>query len=164
MKASRQPEKGRFGSASPNGASSPPDCSDIVVAIDASEHFGDSGGILRTMERLLKADGQVVATFAPTWYNPLGGHLFSFSKGHLLFSEQALIRWRIRFSMGPRASARSPGGEPNGGSAVSSGSWTRARSRRRPSNSYQSETPSTSQPLHTRIHNENRALPSGATT
>jgi SAM-dependent methyltransferase len=72
--------------------------SDIVVSIDAFEHFEDPVGILRIMEKLLKPSGQVIATFGPTWYHPLGGHLFSvFPWAHLFFSEQALIRWRSDF-------------------------------------------------------------------
>jgi SAM-dependent methyltransferase len=74
------------------------ECSDIVVSIDAFEHFEDPVGILRIMEKLLKPSGQVIVTFGPTWYHPLGGHLFSvFPWAHLLFSEQALIRWRSDF-------------------------------------------------------------------
>lgn len=37
-------------------------------------------------------------SFGPTWRHPLGGHLFSvFPWAHLMFSEQALIRWRSTF-------------------------------------------------------------------
>lgn len=36
-----------------------------------------------------------MASFGPTWYHPLGGHLFSiFPWSHILFSESALVRWR----------------------------------------------------------------------
>jgi SAM-dependent methyltransferase len=68
---------------------------DIIVSIDAFEHFEDPAGVLRTMSRLLPPGGEVLASFGPTWYHPLGGHLFSlFPWSHLLFSEEALIRWR----------------------------------------------------------------------
>jgi hypothetical protein len=47
------------------------------------------------MASLLKPGGSLYASFGPTWYHPLGGHLFSvFPWAHLLFSEKALIRWR----------------------------------------------------------------------
>ncbi len=37
----------------------------------------------------------LIASFGPTWYHPLGGHLFSvFPWEHLVFSEDALIAWR----------------------------------------------------------------------
>jgi len=71
---------------------------DVVVSIDAFEHFGDPAEILRIMSTLLKPDGEVIISFGPTWYHPLGGHLFSvFPWSHLVFSEEALIRWRSDF-------------------------------------------------------------------
>ena len=60
--------------------------------------FDDPAAILRIMRRLLKDDGCVIAAFGPTWYHPLGGHLFSvFPWAHLLFTEKSLIRWRSDF-------------------------------------------------------------------
>ena len=68
---------------------------DAIVSIDSFEHFGDPGAVLVKMHELLKEDGAVYASFGPTWYHPLGGHLFSvFPWAHLIFSEKALIRWR----------------------------------------------------------------------
>ncbi len=72
--------------------------SDIIVSIDAFEHFKDPAEILRIMSSLLKPDGEILLSFGPTWYHPLGGHLFSvFPWAHLLFSEDALIKWRATF-------------------------------------------------------------------
>lgn len=71
---------------------------DIVVSIDSFEHFADPAKILKLMHSLLKPGGEIIASFGPTWYHPLGGHLFSvFPWAHLLFSEEALIRWRSDF-------------------------------------------------------------------
>jgi SAM-dependent methyltransferase len=71
---------------------------DVVVSLDAFEHFEDPGAILQTMHRLLKPEGTVMVSFGPTWYHPLGGHLFSiFPWAHLIFSEAALCRWRSNF-------------------------------------------------------------------
>jgi SAM-dependent methyltransferase len=71
---------------------------DIVVCIDSFEHFSAPEKILGLMSSLLKPAGQVLVSFGPTWYHPLGGHLFSvFPWAHLLFSEEALIRWRSDF-------------------------------------------------------------------
>jgi len=68
---------------------------DIVVSIDSFEHFEDPAAILLTMFDLLKPGGVLVASFGPTWYHPLGGHLVSvFPWAHLIFSENALMRWR----------------------------------------------------------------------
>jgi SAM-dependent methyltransferase len=68
---------------------------DAIVSIDSFEHFHDPAGILNVMHGLLVPGGRVLASFGPTWYHPLGGHLFSVVPwAHLVFSEEALIRWR----------------------------------------------------------------------
>lgn len=79
-------------------ATSTQERADLVVSLDAFEHFQDPAGILRIMDTLLHPAGEVFASFGPTWYHPLGGHLFSvFPWAHLLFSEEALLRWRSTF-------------------------------------------------------------------
>ncbi|MFN2405788.1 MAG: class I SAM-dependent methyltransferase [Pyrinomonadaceae bacterium] len=71
---------------------------DVILSIDAFEHFDDPAEILRIMRRLLKDNGCIIAAFGPTWYHPLGGHLFSpFPFAHLIFTEKSLIRWRSDF-------------------------------------------------------------------
>jgi SAM-dependent methyltransferase len=68
---------------------------DVIVSFDAFEHFQDPFFVLETMHDLLSPRGVVIASFGPTWCHPFGGHLFSvFPWAHLLFSEEALIRWR----------------------------------------------------------------------
>ena len=76
----------------------PDEQADVVVSIDAFEHFNEADAILRVMNVYLKPDGRVLATFGPTWYHPLGGHLFSvFPWAHLIFTERALLQWRKTF-------------------------------------------------------------------
>jgi SAM-dependent methyltransferase len=71
---------------------------DVILSTDAFEHFDDPAEILRIMRGLLRDDGYVLVEFGCTWYHPLGGHLFSvFPWAHLLFTEEALIRWRSDF-------------------------------------------------------------------
>ena len=71
---------------------------DVVVSLDAFEHFSDPAHILVLMSDLLAPTGECMISFGPTWYHPLGGHLFSpFPWAHLLFSERALITWRNDF-------------------------------------------------------------------
>ena len=78
--------------------SSTKEVADIVISVDAFEHFADPAEILRAMDTLLHAAGEVLVSFGPPWYHPLGGHLFSvFPWAHLIFSEKALIRWRSTF-------------------------------------------------------------------
>ncbi len=79
-------------------APSTKELADIVVCVDAFEHFADPAEVLRIMNTLLNPAGEVLASFGPTWYHPLGGHLFSvFPWAHLIFSEKALIGWRSTF-------------------------------------------------------------------
>jgi len=87
---------------------------DVILSIDAFEHFDDPGEILRIMRRLLKDDGCVLAAFGPTWYHPLGGHLFSpFPWAHLIFTEKSLIRWRSDFKTDGATSFREVDGGLN---------------------------------------------------
>jgi SAM-dependent methyltransferase len=68
---------------------------DVILSLDSFEHFADPAAILRIMHQLLKPTGCVIASFGPTWYHPLGGHIYSvFPYAHLVFSETALVRWR----------------------------------------------------------------------
>jgi len=68
---------------------------DLIVSLDSFEHFADPAGVLTHMRGLLRPGGKVLAAFGPTWYHPLGGHIYSvFPFSHLLFSERALVRWR----------------------------------------------------------------------
>jgi hypothetical protein len=47
------------------------------------------------MSSLLRPGGELLVSFGPSWYHPLGGHIFSvFPWAHLVFSEEALMRWR----------------------------------------------------------------------
>lgn len=74
------------------------DPADLIVSLDAFEHFQDPAEILTIMRGLLKPSGEVIFSFGPTWYHPLGGHLLSvFPWAHLVLSEQALLRWRSTF-------------------------------------------------------------------
>ncbi|HKP12333.1 MAG TPA: methyltransferase domain-containing protein, partial [Blastocatellia bacterium] len=71
---------------------------DVLLSMDAFEHFDDPAGVLRAMRNLLKPAGVALIEFGPPWYHPLGGHLFSVIPwAHLLFTERALIRWRADF-------------------------------------------------------------------
>lgn len=75
-----------------------PEKADVIVSLDAFEHFADPAAVLRTMAASLAPQGCILISFGPTWYHPLGGHLFSvFPWAHLLFTESALIRWRSDF-------------------------------------------------------------------
>lgn len=85
---------------------------DVIVSKDAFEHFDDPAAVLRTMAQLLAPGGVVHVAFGPTWLHPRGGHLFSvFPWAHVVFTEEALLRWRADFkSDGARRFAEVAGG------------------------------------------------------
>ncbi len=71
---------------------------DIIVSIDSFEHFAEPDAVLQTMYSLLEPGGCVFISFGPTWYHPLGGHLFSvFPWAQIMLNEKALIQWRALF-------------------------------------------------------------------
>ena len=77
---------------------SAPERADVIMSMDAFEHFDDPAAILRVMRGLVRDDGRALIVFGPTWYHPLGGHIFSvFPWAHLLFTEKSLLRWRADF-------------------------------------------------------------------
>lgn len=74
------------------------EAADMIICLDAFEHFADPAAVLATMASWLRPGGAVYVSFGPPWYHPLGGHFFSiFPWSHLIFSESALIRWRSDF-------------------------------------------------------------------
>ena len=91
--------------------------------MDAFEHFGDPAGILGIMNaRFCNRPARCLSSFGPTWYHPLGGHPFVLSVfpwAHLVFNEEALIRWRSTFKTDRRSTFKTDGatrfGEVAGG-------------------------------------------------
>ena len=68
---------------------------DVILSLDAFEHFADPAAILRIFHAILRPSGSVMVSFGPTWYHPYGGHLYSiFPYAHFLFTEKALVNWR----------------------------------------------------------------------
>lgn len=71
---------------------------DVVISIDAFEHFDQPDAMLKIMFDCLRPGGEAFISFGPTWYHPHGGHAFSvFPWSHLIFTEKALLRWRNQF-------------------------------------------------------------------
>ena len=71
---------------------------DVILSKDAFEHYAEPALMLDLMAKLLNPGGCIYIAFGPTWFHPKGGHLFSnFPWSHLLFTEEALIRWRSDF-------------------------------------------------------------------
>ena len=71
---------------------------DLVVSLDAFEHFEDPQSVLESLRTMIQPHGKIWIVFGPPWYHPAGGHLFSvFPWAHLVFTESSLIRWRSDF-------------------------------------------------------------------
>jgi SAM-dependent methyltransferase len=71
---------------------------EVIVSVDSFEHFAEPEAVLRTMYSLLAPGGRLLISFGPTWYHPLGGHLFSvFPWAHIVLREKALTQWRAQF-------------------------------------------------------------------
>jgi SAM-dependent methyltransferase len=71
---------------------------EVIVSVDSFEHFAEPYAVLQTMYSLLAPGGRLFISFGPTWYHPLGGHLFSvFPWAHIVLKEKALIQWRDQF-------------------------------------------------------------------
>ena len=133
--------------------------------VDALEHFADPAGILRIWDTLLRPAGEVLVSFGPTWYHPLGGHPFlRFSRAHLVFSEKALIRWRSGF----KTDGATKFSEVAGGLNQMTRSKFEALVAVMPSSSRlptcaDPQFWAFSQPPHARIHNRRCSLPLGQT-
>jgi SAM-dependent methyltransferase len=71
---------------------------DIILSIDAFEHFDDPAAIMVKMRSLLKPGGYIIASWGPPWFHPKGGHLFSFFPWcHVLVPERLLCWYRGKY-------------------------------------------------------------------
>lgn len=84
-------EPGMFRREPPSGAF------DVVISLDAFEHYPDPLSILKTMYDLVVPGGSVLVSFGPPWYHPWGSHLVIFPWAHLVFTERSLMEWRAKF-------------------------------------------------------------------
>jgi len=62
-------------------ASATQEQADLIISLDAFEHFANPDEILHIMSRLLKSAGAIRASFGPTWFHPLGVIFFPCSPG-----------------------------------------------------------------------------------
>lgn len=73
---------------------------DIVISMNAFEHFHDPDAELDRMIGLLKPGGLLYIAFGPLWYAPWGVHNMFFVRipwANILFSDQSILRARRRF-------------------------------------------------------------------
>jgi len=70
---------------------------DIIVSIDAFEHYGDPAKVLDEMDKYLARDGRVYISFGPPWWHPYGAHLQFMTRlpwPHVMFTERVLMAAR----------------------------------------------------------------------
>lgn len=70
---------------------------DIIVSIDAFEHYGDPAEVLDVMDKYLGRDGRVYISFGPPWWHPYGAHLQFMIRlpwPHVMFTERVLMAAR----------------------------------------------------------------------
>ena len=70
---------------------------DVIISIDAFEHYPDPGRALVEMEKYLKPNGQVYISFGPPWWHPYGPHLQFMTRlpwPHVVFKEALLMSAR----------------------------------------------------------------------
>ena len=70
---------------------------DVVMSLNAMEHFSDPVLSLSEMRDMLKPNGIILMTFGPPWYAPYGSHMHFFCDVpwiNLLFSEKTIVRVR----------------------------------------------------------------------
>jgi len=69
----------------------------VILTLDAFEHFSDPAEILKTMAGLLSPGGTCLVSFGPPWYHPWGAHTLIFPWAHLVFTEKAVMNWRLPY-------------------------------------------------------------------
>lgn len=73
---------------------------DIVISIDAFEHYGNPDGCLVEMAKYLSPSGRVYISFGPPWWHPYGAHLQFMTRlpwPHVIFSEPLLLKARANY-------------------------------------------------------------------
>jgi SAM-dependent methyltransferase len=73
---------------------------DIIVSIDAFEHYGDPAKVLDEMDKYLGRDGRVYISFGPPWWHPYGAHLQFMTRlpwPHIMFTERVLMAARALY-------------------------------------------------------------------
>ncbi len=81
---------------------------DIVVSKDSFQHYADPESLLSQIMQLTVPGGLIAIGFGPLWKSPYGGAINFMTKlpwAHLLFSEEVIMRQRIRYRPEEKAQA-----------------------------------------------------------
>jgi SAM-dependent methyltransferase len=70
---------------------------DVIVSVDAFEHYTDPEGVLLEMSKLVSPGGSVFISFGPPWWHPYGCHMMLMGAppwSHILFKEKTIMAVR----------------------------------------------------------------------
>lgn len=70
---------------------------DVVISVNAFEHYSEPKKILLHWRHILKSDGRVYLAFGPPWYHPYGAHVQFVTRLpwiHLWCPERLVMTWR----------------------------------------------------------------------
>lgn len=73
---------------------------DIVISLNAMEHYGDPVAALEAMRRAVALGGLVLIAFGPPWWAPYGSHMHFFCRIpwlQLWFSENTIMTVRAKY-------------------------------------------------------------------
>ena len=73
---------------------------DVVISLNAMEHYSDPVGALESMRRTVTFGGLVLVSFGPPWWAPYGSHMQFFCRIpwlQLWFTEQTIMAVRARY-------------------------------------------------------------------
>ncbi len=73
---------------------------DIIISLNAMEHYDDPIAALTTMRHAVCAGGLILISFGPPWWAPYGSHMHFFCRIpwlQLWFSEQSIMTVRAKY-------------------------------------------------------------------
>lgn len=73
---------------------------DIVISLNAMEHYNDPGGAIAAMKQAVAPGGLILISFGPPWWAPYGSHMHFFCRVpwlQLWFSERTIMSVRAKY-------------------------------------------------------------------
>lgn len=78
----------------------PSNVADVVISINAFEHYGEPESVLVHWREILKPGGKVYLSLGPPWFHPYGAHMYFFTRLpwiHLWCPERKVMSSRSRY-------------------------------------------------------------------
>lgn len=73
---------------------------EVIISLDAFEHYANPDEILKLMKEFLSQDGSIYVEFGPPWWHPYGCHLMFLGAPpwtHILFDEKTVMSVRALY-------------------------------------------------------------------